>query len=83
MFTTSVFPSKANVHVMRDNPAHDIGMLGGTWGAKLTSPKIRKAWALSIGNMFRNKRALDDRKTAGTDQYLLNRCGFTTIQPGP
>jgi hypothetical protein len=61
---------------MRDNPAHDIGMLAGTWGAKVSDHKIRKEWALSMKNMLGNKRAFEDRTKAGADQYLLNRCGI-------
>ena len=58
---------------MRDHPAHDIGILGGTWGAKLTDPDVRKAWNLSFRNIFGNKRAHESRTKPGADQYLLNR----------
>ena len=58
---------------MRDHPAHDIGILGGTWGAKLTDPEVRKSWNLSFKNIFGNKKARDSRTRPGADQYLLNR----------
>ena len=61
---------------MRDHPAHDIGILGGTWGTKLTDPEIRKAWNLSFRNMFGNRRAHESRTKPGADQYLLNRQGI-------
>ena len=61
------------MHVMRDHRAHDIGILGGTWGAKLTDAELRKAWDLSFRNMFGNKRARETRTKPGADQYLLNR----------
>ena len=67
------FLSLFQMHVMRDNRAHDIGILGGTWGAKLTDPELRKAWDLSFRNIFGNKRARETRTKPGADQYLLNR----------
>ena len=58
---------------MRDHPAHNIGILGGTWGAKLADPESREAWNLSFTNIFGNKRAYEPRTKRGADQYLLNR----------
>ncbi len=57
---------------MRDNPAHDISMLGGTWGAKLTD-EDRDQWRKSLLTMLKTKRAYTPRNVAGIDQQLINK----------
>ena len=64
---------EAAVHVMRDHWAHDIGILAGTWGAKLEGPELRKAWRISLRNMLANRKAHESQTVQGADQYLLNR----------
>ena len=58
---------------MRDHPAHDLGLLGGMWGAKLTSPRMRRYWEAAFKKMFANRGSYAQRKIGGVDQDMLKK----------
>ncbi len=65
--------SKHAFHVMRDHPGHDMAMLAGMWGAKMTpaSRPILRAVGLA---MFKNRAAYrSDNFHGSQDQVLLNK----------
>ena len=44
-------PDKS-IHAMRDNPAHNIGLLGASWGTDLTKDNGRSRWKKSWKKIF-------------------------------
>ena len=58
---------------MRDNPAHNVPMLGGTWAAKLDDLDLRLKWKQSMAKMFKDRMAYAPRTQSGPDQTLLKR----------
>ena len=58
---------------MRDHPHHDIGVLGGTWGIKLSNPTIRKQYGDSFKLMLRDPIASSKRDIHGPDQTALTK----------
>jgi len=59
------------LHSMRDHPQHSIPILGGTWGARLTSSKARQKWQKSWKMILKHKMAHSPRNATGPDQKLL------------
>lgn len=55
---------------MRDHPHHDVTVLGGMWGAKLT-PYIRSRMRQSFGTIFKSKIFFANRYIREPDQELL------------
>jgi hypothetical protein len=65
---------------MRDHPAHDIPMMGGTWGAKLDRKTIRtkfsKAFSdLSFSNLFNASQT-----EKGHDQEALKKFVWQVLE---
>ena len=63
-------PGKS-IHAMRDNPAHNIGLLGASWGTDLTKDNARGRWQKSWRKMFDDELTYADRSHKGPDQLLL------------
>jgi len=63
--------SNAKIHIMRDHPAHEAVMLGGTWAAKVTDTRNR--FRKSFSELFKNGLAYIDRFKGGWDQVALHR----------
>jgi hypothetical protein len=61
----------AHVHIMRDNPAHTVAMLGGAWGAKMHDEAVRKAFRKAFNKIAKDYRAYSGRDKKGPDQALL------------
>ena len=73
---------------MRDHPQHNIGLLGGAWGADLTRNisetngsliSARKKWKVTWKNILRDRKIFSERHKLGPDQDLLTRYIFITI----
>ena len=59
------------IHSMRDHPQHRTPLLGGTWGARITEPGVRREWKKSWEKMLGDKLAFAPRSAKGPDQDLL------------
>ena len=60
------------VHVMRDNPVHNMPIMGGMWGIKLT-PDIRSKLEHSFMDMFRSPIFYKSHKLKGPDQDIIRK----------
>ena len=49
-------------------------MTGGTWGAKLSIPRVRRMWKAAMSNLLLDEDARGPRNVSLTDQILLERC---------
>jgi len=67
---------------MRDHPQHNVGLLGGAWGADLTRNisetngsliSARKKWKVTWKYILRDRKILSERHKLGPDQDLLTR----------
>ena len=58
---------------MRDHRSHNVAILGGMWGAKLTQPQTRVSFGKAFTKMLKDKEAYRSRKYRGIDQNLLKR----------
>ena len=58
---------------MRDHPAHDVPMLGGTWGAKLDRKEIRNNFSKSISDLYRSNLFTASQEEPAHDQQALRR----------
>ena len=59
---------------MRDNPHHGAVLLGGTWGAKLVHPQIRKGFEEAFKKMSSDRSDYYAPRTkAGHDQNILKK----------
>ena len=74
--------SQYSIHSMRDHPQHNVGMLGGAWGADLTrnvteskGNKIsaRREWKITWKYMLNDKKIHSERYRKGPDQDMLTR----------
>jgi len=63
--------SEKNIHIMRDHPAHEAVMMGGTWAAKVSSTRNR--FRKSFAELFKNGLAYINRFKGGWDQVALQR----------
>jgi len=68
---TEFLKSEAKVHVMRDHPAHGAVMMGGMWGAKVWTTRLRFRKAFT--ELFKNGLAYMSRLKGGWDQVALQR----------
>jgi len=60
------------IHSMRDHPQHQVPMLAGTWGARLTSPRARQKWKTSWDLIMKHKMTTaPPNATNGPDQIIL------------
>ena len=48
-------------------------MTGGTWGAKLSVPRVRRMWKAAMSNLLLDEDARGPRNVSLTDQILLER----------
>ncbi len=46
--------SKHALHVMRDHISHNMPMLAGMWGAKISNKGLRKTWRKALLGMLRS-----------------------------
>ena len=60
------------VHVMRDHPYHNVPILGGMWGIKLT-PDMRFNMEQAFTDMFGSDIFYKNRDLRGPDQDLLGK----------
>ena len=74
--------SHYSIHTMRDHPQHNVGILGGAWGADLTRNVIeskgdkisaRRQWKITWKNMLNDKKMHSERYLKGPDQDMLTR----------
>ena len=66
--------SKHVFHVMRDHPGHDMPILAGMWGVKLSSPQMRKALQAVFYQMLHADSAYwRGQIISSRDQALLER----------
>jgi len=74
--------SHYSIHTMRDHPYHNIGILGGAWGADLTrnvtasngkNISARQEWKITWKKMLTDKKIHSERHRKGPDQDLLTR----------
>lgn len=65
-------PTKA-IHAMRDNPAHNIGLLGASWGTDLTKVNARGRWKKSWNKILQDPLTFADRSKKGPDQEILRK----------
>jgi hypothetical protein len=63
----------AGLHVMRDHPQHNVAIMGGAWGARLTMPEARDRWARAWAAMAADPMCWSARGSKGPDQTLLAR----------
>ena len=68
----STTPNKA-IHAMRDNPAHNIGLLGASWGTDLTKDNGRSRWKKSWKKILDDPDTYQSRQIHGPDQVILNK----------
>ena len=68
-----LYNSTKPIHAMRDNPWHNIGMLGGAWDTDLTRETSRKGWRDAWNEMMKDPLINATRDKNGPDQLLLNR----------
>ena len=61
------------MHAMRDHPLHATTILGGMWGANLTTDQTRRDWSVSWDFIFADKDAFVPWSSKGQDQTLLHR----------
>ena len=64
--------SSKEFHIMRDNIHHDVPILGGTWGIKLTS-NMRSKMDQSFVKMFGSDIFFTSHDKRGPDQDLLGK----------
>ena len=60
------------VHVMRDNPYHNVPILGGMWGIKLT-PDMRLNMEQAFTEIIDSDIFYKSRDLSGPDQDLLGK----------
>ena len=58
---------------MRDNPAHNIGLLGASWGTDLTKDNARGKWRKSWDKMLQDAETFSARELRGPDQMILRK----------
>ena len=63
--------SSREFHFMRDHPKHNVPMMGGMWGVRLSSSKIRQKLHQSFMKLFKSKLFYVDNNRIGPDQYIL------------
>ena len=63
---------------MRDNPSHNIGLLGASWGTDLTKQNARARWKKSWDKMLADPQAFADRGRKGPDQMILRKYVWNT-----
>ena len=63
---------EAEIHVMRDHPAHPFSMLGGMWGAKLDNGLVRRLFKSSWRDILNDKQTYAAKELNGPDQDILN-----------
>ena len=63
--------SSREFHFMRDHPKHNVPMMGGMWGVRLSSSKIRQKLHQSFMRLFKSKLFYADNNLKGPDQYIL------------
>jgi hypothetical protein len=69
----TVFPLFQDVHIIRDHPNHDIPMMGGIWGAKLTRKTVRNSFSKSMKALFRSELFNASQEERSHDQAALQR----------
>ena len=73
-----VTDSKASIHAMRDNPSHNIGLLGASWGTDLTKDNGRARWLKSWKKILRDPQTYASRDRKGPDQMILRKYVWNT-----
>jgi len=63
--------SVAQVHGMRDHPAHSAVMMGGMWGARVD--RTRRQFRKAFTKLFKSSLAYVNRFKGGWDQVALQR----------
>ena len=64
--------SSKEFHFMRDHPQHNVPILGGLWGVKLT-PNIRHRIHQSFEKIFKSSMFYNGQNHKGSDQDLLEK----------
>ncbi|TRY79475.1 hypothetical protein TCAL_06560 [Tigriopus californicus] len=59
------------LHIMRDHPKHELPIMGGLWGCKVSSTldKWKQIWPL----MLQDEKVVDSTIHYGMDQYALDK----------
>ncbi|TRY79438.1 hypothetical protein TCAL_13182, partial [Tigriopus californicus] len=70
---------KKSFHVMRDHKQHNIGILGGTWAAKLDVPPMRDLMKAVLTKMLKDKNAIDFGDHRGIDQDMLMKYAWPLV----
>ena len=63
--------SDAGLHAMRDHPWHNVPLMAGGWGARLTEDAYRENWKNAWVEILEDGDTFADKEEKGEDQEIL------------